>query len=236
MRVNSDTDVIQREKIKSRARWTSRFIFFFMAFFTVIYLLIVFQILMQANEAECVTLGGRIVPVFFPDDFLIECKRLGLNEIGDYFAGTTSFLAIFWVIMAFIWQVRELRAQINEFEISNTITRDRLKVEARWQTTQTVFELSNKLREELYKLIKLRGEITDEECSYSFETFRGLIETTINLRNLEKIKSTDEVEDHKVVEYHAMLEEAYQFMLILKTKIPESDLKLNIESLSTNVD
>lgn len=43
-------------------------------------------------------------------------KTVNLNELGDFFAGATSPLAIFWLVMVYLQQRKEMRAQVAQTE------------------------------------------------------------------------------------------------------------------------
>lgn len=49
---------------------------------------------------------------------LSELTKLALNELGDFLAGVFGPLAIFWLVLGFFQQSRELRLQVKELSLS----------------------------------------------------------------------------------------------------------------------
>ena len=58
------------------------------------------------------------IVLFFFWQKIIEIDKLQLNEVGDFLAGVFGPLSIFWIILGFVNQSRELSLQLKEFKRS----------------------------------------------------------------------------------------------------------------------
>lgn len=55
-------------------------------------------------------------------------KQLNLNEFGDFMAGTMSPLAIFWLVMVYMQQRKEMREQVEHTEKIAKETKEQVKI------------------------------------------------------------------------------------------------------------
>jgi hypothetical protein len=55
-------------------------------------------------------------------------SRVNLNELGDFFAGAMSPLAIYWLVMVYMQQRKEMRGQVEQTELIAKETREQVEV------------------------------------------------------------------------------------------------------------
>lgn len=90
--------------------------------------------------------GGIPVAFYFG---MIEIKALELNELGDFLAGAFGPLAIFWLVLGFFQQGRELRFSVQALnyqaeELKNSVAQQRAMV----KITERQLDLDIEVREE----------------------------------------------------------------------------------------
>ncbi|MFK8068911.1 MAG: hypothetical protein AB8D52_11760 [Gammaproteobacteria bacterium] len=102
------------------------------------------------------------------DLFYESCKPLTLNEIGDFLAGSLSFVALVWFALGFFWQAREFSLQRKEYsrnvdllgkQIDQAINRD--SRESEWQETKYVLDEVKVCREKIDQIISVVQYVYD---------------------------------------------------------------------------
>ena len=127
-------------------------------FLSCVYLHFVFSLLFAVTDVSCVDGGGtKNFAIGKIGQITVKCQSLGVNEVGDYFAGSVSLLATFWLVIAFVWQAFELSFQRKEFAETNRIADVRAKSEDVWRKV----EYYEKMRE---KFTRNANEIQELKC------------------------------------------------------------------------
>lgn len=200
-------------------RWLSNTVLITATIATVVYLSFIINFVLRATNPECVECGGSASPWFLEDIISVPCKVLGLSEIGDYFSGMTAFLVIFWVILAFIWQVKELGNQIEQLADTNRNDKDRLDLERRMQATSTILELADRLEKQVERLEPIRDLLGLENEFLQDRSITNLLKVFNQMEDeFEEIKTATQSAERLKIKYRETLKSGLALVKLIQSK------------------
>lgn len=119
-----------------------------------------------------ITLGVISAFLLFLDGVDISSEKLGLNEFGDYLAGSTTFLAFMWLIITVIIQTLELRNQHIEMA----------------RLSQSADEQADSLRKALkFQALGYLEDKEDEKAPYLADRLTIVGEVTVSFHKRHKV-------------------------------------------------
>ncbi len=83
--------------------------------------------------------------------------RVNLNELGDFFAGAMSPLAVFWLVMVYLQQRKEMREQVRQTQEIAVATRKQVEI---------IDEQFHKLHEPLFVFVEDQSKADGSEVQF----------------------------------------------------------------------